>query len=465
MNLHKKIQELKYDLINSTVELIKIKSVEEVLSETTPFGEGVKNALEYILDLSKKFGFKTVNLNNYVGYAEYGEGEEYIGVLGHLDVVPAGDDWKFDPYSGTVDDGKIYGRGALDDKGPLMSVLYALKAIKDLDIKLDKKVRIIFGTNEETNCLDIPYYLKREKPPILGFTPDGNFPVINGEKGIITLEACRNICDYNTKEVDLIYIKGGIRENMVPEYSEAKIITSKKKKFIERYKEYVGKNNLNIKIEEIEEGIKIKSYGVSAHGSTPEKGINSIIQLISFLSKLNIEGDVGEVISFINDKIGFSNRGEGLNINLKDNVSGNLSLNLGMINITKTKCTISLDIRYPVTFSLEDVIDPLTEEFNKVNIKIQNISHDKPLYFPEDHKLVKTLKDVYVSATGDSSPLIAIGGGTYAKELPNIVAFGPLFPSSEDTMHKTNEYISVEDLLKCCEIYGEAILRLQKVIL
>lgn len=460
MSLDKKIESLKAELIKSTRELISIKSVESYPKENMPFGEEVQNALNYALNLSKEMGFKVVNLDNYVGYAEYGEGEDYIAVLGHLDVVPEGDGWNMDPYSGELIDGKIYGRGAIDDKGPVMASLYALKAVKDLNIKLNKKVRIIFGTNEETGCSDIPYYLDREKPPIMGFTPDADFPVIHGEKGLLIFDVYKEVIEESTSPFKVVYIKGGIRENMVPDYCESEIETYNKEAFIKLYKDYVEENSFNMKLEEIDTGFIIKSYGVSAHGSTPELGKNAIIRLIKFLYLLNISGSIGEFINFISEKIGTSTKGEELNINLHDNVSGNLSLNLGIIDVKKDMCLASLDIRHPVTFKLEDVLDPIKSVLKSFSFDIQNFIYDKPLYFEKNHPLIKTLQEVYFDVTGENIEPITIGGGTYAKEMPNTVAFGPMFPSREDTIHKPNEYILVDDLAKCCRIYANAIINL-----
>ena len=462
MSLEKAIDVLKEEIIKSTSELISIKSVETTPKENMPFGEGVQKALDYALNLSKNLGFKTYNLDNYIGYAEYGNGEEYIGVLGHLDVVPEGDGWDDSPYSGKVINNRIYGRGAIDDKGPIISALYALKAIVDSGEKLNKKVRIIFGTNEETGCTDIPYYLEKEKPPIMGFTPDADFPVIHGEKGLLIFDITKEVVNKQTSDYKIAYVKGGTRENMVPDYCEAEILTENKEEFISIYKNYLDDKSLNIKIEELVTGFIIKSYGLSAHGSTPHLGKNAIVQMIEFLSLININGTVGEFIKFINEKIGYSLNGEGLDINLKDDVSGEVSFNLGIINIKKDFCQVSLDIRHPVTFSLDDVLVPLKRNLVKENIKIQNMSYDKPLYFEKDHTLIKTLQEVYKDITGNDIEPITIGGGTYAKEMPNIVAFGPVNLNDEDVAHKPNEYIDIDHLMLCTKIYANAILKLSK---
>jgi len=181
--LNDKIEYYKDELLKSIIDLVNIGSIKEESKIDAPFGEKPKAALVKVLEIAEDLGFKIKNLDNYIGYAQYGEGENYIGVLGHLDVVPVGEGWKFPLFSGHIENGKIYGRGALDNKGPIILALYGLYAIKEAGLKINKSVRIIFGTDEESGFNDIPYYLKREKPPIMGFTPDCKYPVVYGERG------------------------------------------------------------------------------------------------------------------------------------------------------------------------------------------------------------------------------------------------------------------------------------------
>lgn len=189
--LNSKIDELKEDLLSDIIDIVKIPSVEGESEKDFPFGKNVANALDKALDISRKLGFKTTNLDNYIGYAEYGHGDDYVCVIGHIDVVPEGDGWVHPPYSGEIENDKIYGRGVLDNKGPIMCALYGLYAIKEVGLKLDKKVRIIFGCNEESGFNDIPYYLEKENPPLMGFTPDCKYPVVYGEKGMVRLNLSR----------------------------------------------------------------------------------------------------------------------------------------------------------------------------------------------------------------------------------------------------------------------------------
>ncbi|MCJ7688659.1 MAG: Sapep family Mn(2+)-dependent dipeptidase, partial [Clostridiaceae bacterium] len=314
MTLDEKIIELKEEIIEGVQKCVGIKSVEEEPKDNMPFGGGVQKALEYSLKLSKDLGFKTVNLDNMIAYAEYGEGEEMIAVLGHLDVVPEGNGWTYPPYDGEIHDGKIYGRGTTDDKGPIIGALYALKAIKDLNLSLEKRVRIIFGLNEETGSRCVKHYIEKgEEMPSAGFTPDAEYPIINGEKGIVTSSYMRNFIQQG--ECILKSIKGGIAPNVVPEYAEAEIQIPKS--MIDIVKKLAGDVE-EIRVEEKEELLLIKSFGISAHGSRPEEGKNAISYLLLFLGKLDFIGDVKEFIDFMNKNIGLDTEGRNLGIYLQD---------------------------------------------------------------------------------------------------------------------------------------------------
>lgn len=457
--LNKKIDELSSDLIKSTQEIVKIKSLEGEKKDNMPFGEDVDRCLNFALDLSKNLGFKTVNLDGYIGYAEYGEGQDYVAVLGHLDVVPEGDGWKYPPYGGEIHDNKIYGRGTTDDKGPIMSALYGLKAIKELNLPLSKRVRIVFGTNEESGCGEMEHYNKIEKPPVLGFTPDGEYPIIYAEKGMTIFKIAKDF-----KNESLIkYIRGGQRANMVPDYAEALLSEIDIKQAEKAIGEFKEENQFDISAEEKDGSVLIKSIGISAHGSLPEYGKNAIMQLFKFLEYfVSEESDAINFIKFCNKHIGFDVHGESFNCYLEDKASGKLSFNAGVISLDKNGAKFSLNLRYPVTHTFDDMMRGFSNTIEGTGIEVIDMLHQKPLYFEENHPLIQTLKRVYEEETGLKSKLLAIGGGTYAKEMKNIVAFGPIFPGEPDLDHQANEYIKIDDLIKNSKIYGKAIYELAK---
>ncbi|MEG2353753.1 MAG: dipeptidase PepV [Clostridium sp.] len=463
MKINSIIDSLKDELINSTCEIVKIKSLEDKAKEGMPFGEGVAKSLEYALNLSKELGFKTVNLDGYVAYAEYGEGAEYVAALGHLDVVPEGDGWIYPPYSAEIHDGKIWGRGTVDDKGPIIAALYGLKAIKESGLEISKRIRIIFGANEETGSADIEHYLANEEVPVAAFTPDANYPIINGEKGLTGFHLVKDFtkkccCEYKIKS-----IKGGSAGNMVPDYCEAIIETTKMNIIKEKLSQFINKTSFDISVEEIENGVIVKSVGFSAHGSTPQLGKNAIMQLMAFLGELDLACcDIKQYIDFMNEHIGFDCYGEKFGIFLEDEVSGKLSFNFGMIDLNEERAIATLNLRYPVTFKLEDMMTPFNKTIEGKGFRVENFSSQEPLYFSPEHSLVKSLQKVYTEQTGEEAKLVSIGGGTYAKEMPNTVAFGPMFPGDTDVVHQPNEYIEIEKLIKNAKIYGHALYELAK---
>ena len=456
--LDEKILSMKEEIIKSVQEVVRIKSVEDKAKDGMPFGEGVHRALENCLELSKSLGFKTVNVDNMIGYAEYGEGEDYVAVLGHLDIVPEGDGWKYSPYAAEIHNGKIYGRGTTDDKGPTIGALYALKAVKDLNMPLKRRVRIIFGLNEETGSKCVKHYVEKgEEIPVGGFTPDAEYPIINGEKGIVTCKYKRKLAPQG--DIILESIRGGIAPNVVPDYAEA-VISLPKDKFdiIKKLADKVEE----IKVEEKEDSLIIKSYGISAHGSTPDKGKNSISHLLLFLGKLDFKGDTKEFIDFMNKYIGLDLHGKNLGIYLEDEISGEFIFNLGTILGNNHEINIEINMRYPVTKGYEDFKDIFKEKMDLGKMEEIYLRHKKSLYVSPDTEFIKKLQKVYEEKMGEKAELISIGGGTYAKAMKNIVAFGPIFKGEPMVEHKPDEYIEIDSLIKNVQIMAAAIYELAK---
>lgn len=458
------IDRLKDKLIEDTQKVLQINSVVKYDENGKKFGEGVTNSLKLVLSIAEDMGFKAVNLDDYVGYVEYGEGQDYIAVLGHLDVVPEGNGWIYPPYAAEIHDGKIYARGTLDDKGPMMAALYGLKAIKDSGAKLSKRVRIIFGLDEENGSdLDMDYYKEREQLPVAGFTPDAEFPIIFAEKGILNFDFKTLVTDNKLENVEVVSINGGNKSNMVPDYCEATIKGVDFQDLLGIIK--VVKEETSVEIiatEEENHQITIKAHGTSAHGSVPELGKNAIIAICKVLNSFGGNSKLSEYINFLSEKIGTDTTGKKLGIEMMDEPSGALSYNLGIINYDGNNIFSTSNVRYPVTFSDSDVLDPIKKIADEKGLELELINHSAPLHCDKNSELIKTLQKVYTEHLGEEATLISIGGGTYAKCMPNIVAFGPIFPGKPDLDHQANEYIEIEDLVMCAKIYGDAIYQLAK---
>ena len=468
MRLDKQIDLMKEDIISAIQTCIQIKSVKDIehASPGAPFGPGIQEALEWTLALGEKYGFTVKNVEGYAGHIEMGTGD-LLGILGHLDVVPEGDGWSVPPYSATIKDGKILGRGALDDKGPSLTTLFAMKAIKDANIPLNMRVRLILGTDEESGWADLDYYLKKEEVPQIGFAPDAEFPVIHAEKGILHLEFSRS---QETSFPHLVRVQGGERANVVADVCEITVKGIKLEIISNKLNDFTFPKGVSAKpgsletSQEIEQEIgqetKLTFRGIGAHGSLPQNGKNAILYALHFLRTLPLNSEEQHLLDFILTHPGTGFYGEGFGIALSDESSGKLSLNLGILELTSDKVRFVIDIRYPVTFKRDDVFLPIEKIAQSEKFRLKVLTHQEAHHVPKDSALVQALLKAYADVTGLEPFAFAIGGGTYAKALPQGVAFGPVFPGEPELIHCPDEYISIENLLQTTKVYAQAILNL-----
>ena len=460
MRLDQQIDLMKEDLIAAIQACIQIKSVKDVehAAPGAPFGPGIKDALEWTLALGEKFGFSVKNVEGYAGHIEMGTGE-LLGILGHIDVVPEGDGWSVPPYSGTIKDGKILGRGALDDKGPSLTALFAMKAIKDAGIPLNMRVRLILGTDEESGWADMDYYLKKEEVPQIGFAPDAEFPVIHAEKGILHLELSQS---YTKPFTHLVRVQGGERANIVPDVCEVTVKGITGEIITNKLKEFSFPKGVSAKLgsSTTDQETKLTFRGVGAHGSLPQNGKNAVLYACQFLQTLPLDAEEQHILDFILTHPGTGFYGEGFGIALSDEPSGKLSLNLGILELTSDYVRFVIDIRYPVTFKRDDIYLPIEKIAKTEKLSLKVLTHQEAHHVPKDSALVQSLLKAYADVTGLEPFAFAIGGGTYAKALPQGVAFGPVFPGEPDGIHCPDEYISIEKLLITTKVYAQAILNL-----
>lgn len=464
----------KSGLLQDLRGLLRIPSVKsspiEVDGEWLPFGKNVHEALLFMEKISKREGLLFYDVDHYGGHIDFGESkDETMGVLLHLDVVPEGSGWKYEPYGGEIVDGKIYGRGALDDKGPCIVSFYALKILKDLGYKPAKGIRLILGLDEETGWTGMDYYLKKETPPDFGFTPDAEFPVIRGEKGILTFDIVKKLSKTIglEKGLELKSLKGGQAANMVADSARA-LLYHKDSTHYEYLKEkiddYNRNNNDKIKSRLCGKSMEVTATGISAHGARPESGINAISIIMSFLSTLKFaEDDINDFIEFYQKHITFDLSGKLLGVDFTDKESGGLTLNVGKSNINNKEARITVNVRYPVTISEDIIYDKLMETLSEYDLGIVKSMIQKAIYFTEENPLIQQLMSIYKEHTGDlESKAAIIGGGTYARAMKNFVAFGPAFPGDEEIAHQKDEYMEIDKLMKAGAIYAHAIYELTK---
>ena len=457
MDFYKLIENKKDELVKNLQGAIKIRSLYEDDDSGYPYGKNVKDCLDYMLKLSESLGFKTYNMDNHLGWCEYGEGEEMVAVLGHLDVVPEGDGWSVPPYEGLVQDGRIYGRGTMDDKGPTMAALYGLLAIKESKLPINKRIRLIFGCNEETGSLDMKYYAQKGgEMPVMGFTPDDEYPVINGEKGLINEQYTLN---YKSEgALTIKEIKGGTAHNIVPGFAYAELLCACEK----CAEKILALKEENITATKTADGVKVEATGISAHGGTPNEGLNAIGILVKFLNKLPFEGKVKDAIALLAEKIGTEYDGRSLGIYMEDEVSGYLTMNLGVLEGDSKTLSVKLNYRYPVTKNF-DMCGPLVKKaFEDTGFNLTVSTHKEKIYMEPESELVKKLISVYTDYTGEKAVPKSIGGGTYAKMMKNVLAFGPIFPGDEVREHKPDEFMEISRLLDNTAIFANAMYELAK---
>lgn len=451
------------ELINDLSELVSIDSSRDIEHKTSdfPLGPGPAKALQTFLHFADRDGFETKNVDNLAGRIEFGDGEDAIAILGHVDVVPEGPGWNTDPFEPVIKDGNFYARGASDDKGPSLASYYAMKIIKELKLPTSKKVQLILGTDEESEWVGINHYMEKETLPETGFSPDAEFPAINGEKGIVSFRV-----NFPTPKIGLVKsFNAGIRPNMVPQNAEAELDLNSIK--AEELKDSL--NNFLAENSEVkgsttteDDTIKVQIIGKGAHAMEPFNGINAATYLAKFLTTLNLNDSEKLYFSFIANDLHLDFAGEHLGIANKDDVMGELTLSPNIYEYDQDQANILLNIRYPKG----DNGDTLTEKINQhlpENVTAVIEGHNQlPHFIDADDPLVQDLVGAYRDHTDDQTEPFTVGGGTYGRILKHGIAFGAMFPGDENVMHQPNEYINIDKLLKATAIYADAIYRLIK---
>jgi len=461
--LHAWIESHEDEIVEVLQGVLRIPSVEApAAGPGAPFGQPVRDALDYSLALCERMGFKTKNVDGFAGHAEMGEGAEMIAALGHLDVVPEGDRWLYEPYGAVLEDGYLYARGSADDKGPTYAALFAAKAIMECGLPLKRRIRIIFGCNEESGfaCVEHYFNVAHEERPTYAFTPDAGFPLVYAEKGIADLVFEKEL---PTGEFPLRIVKaeGGRRPNMVPDFAEATLHGTPEA--IHEAGEMLGKFwDKNVSFEVSRSGIVVQAIGKSAHGARPAGGDNAVSRLARALATLDLP-EKSVWLNWVNEMV--ETTGAALGIAHTDDVAGPLTSNLGILETTAdNKIQVTFNIRYPVTWTLDELLEANRPIREKTGWTLAHTRNQPPLHVPLDQEPVKTLLRVYREETGDTeSQPRTMGGGTYARATPNAVAYGAGFPWSTDgPAHEPDERIAVATILNAAKIYAHAFYELAK---
>lgn len=454
------------DFIADLKGLLRIPSVASEARGEYPFGKDMQDALEYMLELGRSMGFDVKNIDNYCGHIDFpGQGSEVIALVGHLDVVPDGEGWEYPAFDCTHSGDWLYGRGIQDDKGPTMAGLYAMKILKDSGHKPAKTIRLILGLDEESNWESIRYYLDHEPAPNQGIVMDADFPLVQGEKGLLQLDLIRTRSSTEPKKGPfLMELTGGTAANVVPESAQALFggTQDELQGILLQIEETAHEKQYAITVENQEGLLKVRSKGAAAHASTPDKGLNGISILFDLLGELPLlDRDLKESIDFYNDRIGFHLNGEKIGCYFEDIPSGKTTFNVGKVHIAQDRIQLTIDIRYPVTVKKEVLWDSLKEAIENSGFEPKEVDHIGPIYIESDNSFVQILLDTYQQISGDTQTLpTVIGGATFARAVPGCLAYGPLFPGDCESEHQKNERMNLNQLLKAGAIYAEALYRL-----
>lgn len=446
------------ELVEDVKALCAIPSVEGAYVEGKPFGEEPFRALHLTLSLCGKYGMSVTNYENYVGAADLDAAlPRSLDILAHTDVVPAGEGWTVtEPFRVLEKDGRLYGRGTSDDKGPLLAALYAMRAVKELGIPLKKGVRLIVGSNEETGSRDIRHYYEKEPEAEMTFSPDGDFPVVNIEKGHLrgTIQNQYTALQGNR----VLSLKAGVALNAVPQKAVLKLSG-------------IDFAVIDAEIAEVEKKCQVKIsfsgeneisvFGESAHASTPEHGKNAGLAALELLVLLPIneeqKGDAEKILRLF--PYGVTD-GAGLKIQMEDEISHALTCTLDLFHMDEEGCSFSFDARTPVSATKENCQDVARQTIEAEGFQFVSDPMTAPHNVPGDSDFVKMLLSVYKDVTGLKGECLAIGGGTYVHDLKNGVAFGAVLPGVDTRMHGADEFMDVRDLLLAAKVYAEAIVAL-----
>lgn len=446
------IDTLRPQMVKTLGELIAFPSYRQEPADGAPFGVPARQCLDKALEICESLGFKTHNCDSYVGTATITDGEPSLGILAHLDVVPAGEGWTREPYKATVEDGVLFGRGAMDDKGPAVSVIYAMKALKDLGVPLPNGVELIMGTDEECGSSDIRHFRTCEKMPKWLFTPDANYPIINIEKGHVNGRFHATVSDGS-----IVELHGGKTANAVPAsaYAILKDITEGE------LKDAIGKAGCTVDftISNISDGVRIDAKGTSAHASTPDVGDNAMTALVKVLSLLPDCGEAQKKLRGLYNAFPYRETdGTSAGLKMSDDISGALTLAFDILNLENGEFSGVIDIRFPICGTVEVVTTALKKALVGAGFEAE-AGGVGPHYVDSDGEFVKTLLGAYETVTGKKGSCLAIGGGTYVHGIPGGVAFGCEVDGEDNRIHGADEFIRVDALVENAKIFAEAIVR------
>ena len=445
----KLIESYREDFVETLRSWVRVPSVKDQAAEGAPFGPEVRRMLDLALETCERLGFAVRNFDGYAGDATLGTAPETIAVLGHLDVVPVGDGWTKPPFGAEIEEGKIYGRGTNDDKGPTLAALYAMKAIREAGIPLKKSIRAIMGCDEECGWECMKYYAAHAEMPEVGFSPDASFPLINTEKGMIAFTLRFPASEAGLK---VLRLATGERPNVIA--GECEALLEGGPELAEKVRACARETGLDYTADVTAEGVRVKAVGIPGHSAFPEGKRSAIGMMLLLLKALGAEGG----LAVLADRVGMESDGRNLGCACRDEISGALTNNMGILRLENGEWMATMDFRCPVEADQQELVRNVQASLPGIQVTVESVK--APHHVPADSRLVTSLLAAYEEETGQKGEAMAIGGGTYAKVLKQGVAFGAVFPDEEDLAHLANEYERIDSLMLAMKIYANGLIRL-----
>ena len=443
------VEENKENVLRDIGRLVAIDSVMGEEKPGMPFGEGPAQALKLGLEIAGELGLEAHNCEDRMGYAQVGQGTDYLATITHLDVVPSVG-WAEDPFTLRRREGYIIGRGVMDDKGPSVLCLYALKYLKDSGMPLRYPVRALLGINEENHMADLDYYLANYKAPLFCFSPDADFPLCNGEKGIFHGKVVSWLPMKRVKD-----IRGGVAANVIPDLAEA-WVEAEKLSSTER-----------VTAQREGDCWHLTAKGIGGHASVPEGTVNAIGVLVDYILEQGILSGAEEDFFYGLQRLHSDPYGVNLGLDTEDMIFTPLTIVGGVIGMEEGHVFQTVDCRYPTTSSGQDIVAQLTGNWGEL-AQVHVLSDDKPFYMALDNPAVQVCVDTYNAVTGEQAQPYTIGGGTYARHFPNAVSFGPEHPERPapdfaGPIHGVDEAANIDWLMEALQIYILALIELEKL--
>ena len=451
------------ELVADVMELIGTDSSRSEALPGMPYGKGAAEVLKKGMAIFEKYGFASKNYDNYVITADMNGLEKGLDILAHLDVVPRGDGWTVtDAFKPVIKDGRIYGRGAIDDKGPSMAALLAMRAVRELGIPLKKNVRLILGSDEECGSSDIAYYFSKEKNAPMTFSPDADFPLINIEKGGLAGRFSGRFEKAPSGKARLVSFSGGKTTNVVPNKAHAVVEGIGPDKARETAERSTGRTGASFSIREQDGGIRIDVEGRSAHASTPFMGNNAVTALLDIITELDLCGETAEALKKLYSVFPHGDTdGTAAGVKMSDELSGDLTITLDILEAEDGRVSGVFDCRAPICANKENLYDVMAGKLKDAGLFFdEGVKMNPPHHADGNSFFVRTLLDCYEVYSGKKGEPMAIGGGTYVHHIDNGVAFGCEIEGIDNHMHGADEFADIDVLAMSAKIFALSIAEL-----